>query len=173
VSPIVTQHARPYPETERHDELSAGVPQDRASRRRKPGTGIQKGDRKIPALGGQAHKGTTRTSHRIDSETLPQVYRDRARTFRRLTCSELARTVGGGVCGIIPSLLVKHAAVATALAEMALDAGDTDKAVKYAESSRSHLLFARELCAKDAAARPRVPVDPLAAYRGLPDPEAP
>jgi hypothetical protein len=82
-----------------------------------------------------------------------------------MTCAELARTVGGGTCGIIPSLFVRHAAIATALSEMALDKGDTDRAVKYAEASRMHLMYAREVCAKDAAARPRGPVDPLAAYR--------
>jgi hypothetical protein len=108
-------------------------------------------------MGGKASKGTTRLSHRIDSETLTKTYRARARTLRRVTCSELARTVGGGVCGIIPSLFVKHASVATALSEQALDEGDKDRAVKYAEASRMHLLYARELCAKDADARGKAP----------------
>ena len=165
MSPVSTSHGKPYAEPERHDELSTGIPQDRATRARKPGTGIQKGDRKIPSLGGLAHKGTSRLSHRIDSATLADKYQKRARTFRRMTCAELARTVGGGTCGIIPSLFVKHASVATELSEMALDSGDTDRAVKYAEASRMHLMYAREICAKDAIARPRAPFDPLAAWR--------
>jgi hypothetical protein len=87
-----------------------------------------------------------------------------------MTCSELARTVGGGTCGIIPSLFVKHASVATALSEMALDKGDTDRAVKYAEASRMHLLYARELCAKDAESRKKAPGVLRPGWRHVPDP---
>jgi hypothetical protein len=165
--PTSTSHGRPYIEVERHDELSEGVPASQASagEERRPDGTLAKGARTVPSLGGKATKGSTKLSHRIDSETLSESYRNRARVFRRATCSELARTVGGGVCGIIPSLFVRHAAIATALSEMALDGGDADRAVKFAEASRMHLMYAREICAKDAASRPRVPVDPLAAYR--------
>lgn len=155
--PTSTSHDRPYIEPDRHDELTTGTPAPQVSasdKRRANGT-LQKGAHDVPSRGGATSKGTTRLSHRIDSETLTDVYRKRARTLRKATCAELARTVGGGVCGIIPSLFVKHAAVATALAEQALDEGDKDRAVKYAEASRMHLLYARELCAKDAKERPK------------------
>lgn len=166
--PTSTSHGKPYIEAERHDELSTGVrakPQESARDERTADGRLVPGARTTPSQGGKATKGATRLSHRIDSETLTGTYQKRARTFRRMTCAELARTVGGGTCGIIPSLFVRHAAIATALSEMALDKGDTDRAVKYAEASRMHLMYAREVCAKDAAARPRGPVDPLAAYR--------
>jgi hypothetical protein len=165
--PVSTSHGKPYVEAERHDELSNGIAAPQASARgeRTADGRLRKGARTVPSLGGKATKGSTKLSHRVDSETLPETYRKRARVFRRMTCSELARTVGGGVCGIIPSLFVKHAAVATALAELALDSNDTDRAVRYAEASRMHLMYAREVCAKDAAVRPRAPVDPLAAFR--------
>ena len=175
--PVSRSHDRPYVEPERHDELSTGTPavlQATARAERKAGaTGIPKGARALPALGGRAKKDSTHLSHRIASvATLGEKYLLRARALRRATCAELALTVGGGVCGIIPSLFVKHASVATALSEQALDTGDTDRAVKYAEASRMHLLYARELCAKDAAARPKVWRDPLAAFR-LPQDDEP
>ena len=169
MSPVVQSHGKAYAEPERHDELSEGIPQASATDANKHSTGIQKGERNRPSLGGKATRGSTKLSHRIDSASLPESYRNRARAFRRMTCSELARTVGGGTCGIIPSLFVKHASIATALSELALDNGDTDRAVKYAESSRMHLMYAREVCAKDALARPKVLTDPLAAWRHLPD----
>ncbi len=160
--PTVRSHTKPYQEPERHDELSTGIPVEIAAaellasarnERTHDGRKLAKGARVVPSLGGKATKGATRLSHRIDSATLAEPYRRRARTLRRATCAELARTVGGGHCGIIPSLFVKHASVATALAEQALDEGDKDRAVKFAEASRMHLLYARELCAKDAKAR--------------------
>jgi hypothetical protein len=149
---------RPYIEPDRHDALTNGTPappQASARDEQTPDGRLMKGARKIPSMGGKATKGATHLSHRIDSETLTETYRKRARTLRRVTCAELARTVGAGVCGIIPSLFVKHASVATALAEQSLDEGDRDRAVKYAEASRMHLLYARELCAKDAKERPQ------------------
>ena len=162
MSPVSTSHGKPYAEPERHDELTSGLQapaQADAGAERTAEGRLLPGARTVPSLGGKATKGATKLSHRIDSNTLADTYKKRARTFRRMTCGELARTVGGGICGIIPSLFVKHASVATALSEMALDAGDTDRAVKYAEASRMHLMYARELCAKDALARPRAPVD--------------
>lgn len=155
--PSHRSHDRPYVEPERHDELSTGTPAAPLASARSeqtPDGRLLPGARTIPSMGGKATKGATHLSHRIDSETLTETYRKRARTLRRVTCAELARTVGGGVCGIIPSLFVKHASVATALAEQALDEGDKDRAVKYAEASRMHLLYAREICGKDAQSRP-------------------
>jgi len=172
--PVSTSHGKPYVEAERHDELSEGVPADAqasAGEERTADGKLLPGARTVPSMGGKATKGSTKLSHRIDSLALTETYRNRARTFRRVTCSELARTVGGGVCGIIPSLFVRHASIATALADMALDAGHTDKAVRYAEASRMHLMYAREVCAKDAAARPRAPVDPLAKWRNVAPPK--
>ena len=154
--PTSRSHGRPYVEPERPDELSTGTPavsQASAMGERRADGKLAKGARTVPAMGGRATKESTHLSHRIDSVTLGEIYRRRARTLRRATCTELARTVGGGHCGIIPSLFVKHASIATALSEQALDAGDTDRAIKYAEASRMHLLYARELCVKDAASR--------------------
>lgn len=165
-------HGRLRAEPERADELSDGVPApplEGAKDARRPTGQLLKGASTVPSMGGRARKGRTRLSHRIDTQTIPEPYRKRARALRRAVCRELARTVGGGVCGIIPSLLVKHAAVATALAEQALDENDHARAVKFAEASRIHLVFARETAAKDAAARPREPWDPLGQYMSPPD----
>jgi hypothetical protein len=165
--PTATSHDRPYIEPERHDELSDGTPavvQAEAGAERTADGRLAPGARTVPSLGGLAQKGTTKLSHRIESASLPEPYGRQARALRRATCAELARTVGGGVCGIIPSLFVRHASVATALAAQALDEGDKDRAVKFAEASRMHLLYARELCAKDAAARPKGKHDPLARF---------
>jgi hypothetical protein len=173
--PAQRSHDRPYIEPERHDGLSPGtpaVPQASAGEERTPGGTWQKGARTSQSAGGKAHKDETKLSHRIESASLPEPYGRQARTLRRAMCADLARTVGGGHCGIIPSLFAKHASVATALSAQALDEGDKDRAVKFAEASRMHLLYAREICAKDAAARPRAPVDPLAAWRLPPGEDA-
>ena len=83
-----------------------------------------------------------------------------------MICAELAVTVGGGHVGMMVTVLVKMAAEAVALAECALEAGDVDQHRKMGEAARVHMVFAREICAKDAKARAEggKPHDPLASY---------
>ena len=80
--------------------------------------------------------------------------------FRRVQCAELARTVGGGVCGPGPSSIVASAALALAwsryFSDLAATTGDAELAMRSArlgEVSRQHLLASHELVAREATAR--------------------
>jgi len=166
-------HAFPYVEPERHDELSPGVPapdvvQERAGAERRPDGTLVQGARTVPSMGGKARKGETQLSHRIESAKLRPNSLRRARTLRQALSCEIAATVGGGVCGIAASLFLKFASQKTAAAEEAFAAGDYETHRRESESARMDVLYAREHAAKSAQARPRAPVDPLAAYRNLP-----
>jgi hypothetical protein len=128
--------------------------------------------------GGKRRKGTTRLSHHIDSATLSPESARRARALRRALAGEIAATVGGGVCGVAVSLLVKFAAQKTACAEDAFNAGDLEAFRKLTESARMDVLYAREHAAKAAKSRAdsgwvNPDVDPLAPFRADPDDDEP
>lgn len=161
-------HGRPYQQPDRHDELTDGVPapvQVAASDERRANGTIALGASTVPSMGGKAKKGTTHLSHRIDAPELTSTSLKRARTLRRTLTSEIASTVGGGVCGVAASLLVKFASQKTAAAEEAFERGDYEAHRKLSESARMDLLYAREHAAKEAQARPRAPTDVLAKFR--------
>ena len=145
-----------YVEPPRPDDPMPGVvaeTQADAGQERRPDGTLVKGARTVPSMGGKATKNTTKLSHRITLDKLPEVWAKRARALRRAACAELARDVGGGVCGVVGSSMVKFAAEAMALAEHALEQGDYEQHRKLAESARMHLVYAREHCGKVAAAR--------------------
>jgi hypothetical protein len=120
----------------------------------------------VPAMGGRAHKGRTRMTHEVrDALPVSAPLKRQAKYMRRRTCTELARDVGGGRCGIIASALVKLASEDMALREAALESGDVDVAQRLGVSARGHLLSAREVTAKDAECRPRAPRDMVAENR--------
>jgi hypothetical protein len=160
--PTTVKNGIPYPEPPRSDELREGRPaegtaQSRASQERKAGgRGIPKGATDIPSAGGRARKGSTKLTHEV-REALPvsDKLKRQARFMRRRTCTELARDVGGGSCGIIASALVLIASEDLALRAAALEAGDVELAQKLGVSARGHLLSARDVAAKDAESRPR------------------
>lgn len=168
----------PYPEPPRSDELATGVRADAneqesaSAERKRGGHRIPKGATAIPSAGGKAHKGSTRLTHRV-GEKLPVSPKLRAQavSMRAATCKDLARKVGGGECGVLPSGLVLLASEDMALRRAVLEAEDIPLAEKVALSTklgvsiRGHLLGGREACAKDAESRPRAPVDPLAKWR--------
>jgi hypothetical protein len=163
--PESTSHGFPYVEPPRHDELPAGVPeQARAGDQRRSDGTLEQGASTIPALGGKAHKGKTYLSHRVDSPNLDPKSLKRARNLRNALSRELAASVGGGVCGVAASLFLKFASQKTAAAEEAFQRGDYDMHRKLSESARMDVLYAREHAAKEGAARPKAPVDPLAAW---------
>lgn len=160
------------------DELPAGIPApareelptDRGARGKfAPGNSLA-------GRGGKARNGTTKLAARLGLQALLASsdfaqYQRSAVTFRKAQCSELARTVGGGVCGPGPSSVVASAAWQLAasrfLFERAAASGDTDlmaQASRLADASRQNLLAAHELCAKEAQARGRKPTNPLAGY---------
>jgi hypothetical protein len=167
--PTSTSHGRSYVEPERHDELSPGVPAAPSGTHKRirgrftpgaDGSAVKAG-----AAGGKQHKGSTELSHTISAGTLTPTSVRRARTLRRALSGEIAATVGGGRCGIAASLFIKFAAQKTAAAEEAFAKGDYETHRKLSESARMDVLYAREHAAKEAASRPRAPIDPLARWR--------
>ncbi len=149
------------------DELPAGVPDD--ARPESPSdrgvAGRFAPGNSLAAAGGRARRGTSRLAGRLGLATLPEgdafaPYRRAAATFRRVQCADLARTVGGGVCGPGPSSVVASASLALAwsryLSDEAARTDDPELAMRSArlgETSRQHLLAAHELCAREAQAR--------------------
>lgn len=165
-------HGAAYPEVARVDELPAGVPTPAVTA--SPDDHDERGKfakgNSMARLGGQARKGKTRLAERLGLKSAPDAaafrpYKAAAVSFRRAQCNELARVVGGGVCGPGPSSLVASAALQLAwsryLADKATAEGDADlaiKASKLADASRQNLLAAHELCALEAKARASSPI---------------
>jgi hypothetical protein len=154
-----------------------------AGHERRPDGTFAPGARAAQSAGGKATKGKTRLAAKLGLATLPEgtafaPYRASAATFRRVQCAELAKTVGGGVCGPGPSSIVASAALALAwsryLSDVAATNGDPElalRAVRLGDASRQALLTAFELCAREAEARRKTtgPADPLEAFmRGKP-----
>jgi hypothetical protein len=156
------------------NELPAGVPE--APRQESPGDRGQAGrfapGNSLARRGGAARAGKTRLAERMGLARLPEgsayrPYKAAAVSFRRAQCAELAKTVGGGICGPGPSSMVASAALQLAwsryLADAAAESGDPEmaiKASKLADASRQNLLAAHELCAKEARARSGGATDP-------------
>lgn len=158
--PAYRSHGREYVEPPRADELPDGVKaveQAEASGERTQDGRPAQGARTIPALGGKAHKGKSYLSHQIVAPTLDPANARRARVLRNHLSREIAKSVGGGSCGVAASLFLKFAAQKTAAAEQAYQAGDFDTHRKLSESARMDILYAREHAAKEAEARPRDP----------------
>jgi hypothetical protein len=149
------------------DELPAGVPvaAHQESPRDRGKAGRFAPGNTLSRAGGLAKRGTSRLTNRLGLSNLSAgdafaPYRKSASTFRRVQCAELARTVGGGVCGPGPCSVVASAALALAwsrfLSDEAARTGDPDLALRSSrlgETSRQHLLAAHELCAREALAR--------------------
>ncbi|GAC1575143.1 MAG: hypothetical protein NVS3B20_24920 [Polyangiales bacterium] len=88
------------------DELPAGLPGE--ARNESPGDRGALGKfapgNSLARLGGAARKGKTRLADRLGLRSLPPgasfaPYKASAVSFRRAQCTELARNVGGGICG--------------------------------------------------------------------------
>jgi hypothetical protein len=154
-------------ETAPVDELPEGVPDDArsASPRDRGAAGRFAAGNTLARQGGRAKRGKSRLTARLGLAELPDdstfaPYRRAAATFRRVQCSELARSIGGGVCGPAPSSIVASAALALAwsrwTSDQAAATGDPDlaaKALRMADTSRQMLLTAHELAAREAKAR--------------------
>ena len=164
------------------NELPVGLQaplQGEARSERTPDGRWAPGARTAQVAGGAAKRGKSRLTARLGLLALPEdstfaPYRRAASTFRRVQCTELARTVGGGVCGPGPSSVVASAALALAwsryFSDKAAATGDPELAMRSArlgETSRQHLLAAHELCAREAASRQGAPVDPMARIRAM------
>lgn len=155
-------------ETPPPDELSLGVqapPQASARGERRANGTFAPGARTVQSSGGRATRGKTRLAAKLGLNQLPPdasfaEYRRAAVTFRRVQCAELARTVGGGVCGPAPSSIVASAALALSwsryFSDIAAVTGDADmaaRAVMFADKSRQMLLTGHDLCAREALSR--------------------
>lgn len=163
------------------DELPLGVqgePVENARGERRPDGTFAPGARTMQAAGGHATKGKSRLAARLGLRVLSAdapfaPYSRSASVFRRAQCAELARTVGGGMCGPAPSSIVASAALMLAwsryFSDVAATNGDPDlvvKAARLADQSRQALLTAHELAAREAESRQsRTPNSPLAALR--------
>jgi hypothetical protein len=166
-------------ETAPADELPIGVQAtlqaEARGERRADGT-FAPGARTVQSAGGRAKRGKARLTVRLGLGALPTgnafgPYRRAASTFRRVQCAELARSVGGGVCGPAPSSIVASAALALAwsrfFSDQAALTGDPElavRALRAADASRQALLTAHELCAREAQSRPST-TNPLEALR--------
>lgn len=69
----------------------------------------------------------------------------------------LAQTVGGGVCGTGPAIIVASAALQIAGSRFAFAQGDLITGSRLADAARANLISAQDLCAREAKARPRPP----------------
>lgn len=153
------------------DELPSGMPADADADSRTAtaeGGRFTRGNRRS-VLGGRAKRGKSRLTARLGLASLPDgtafaPYRRAAATFRRVQCSELAKTVGGGVCGPGPSSVVASAALALAC-----------RATFPTGPPRRAILSSR--CARPVLARRRanifLPPTSFAPARPKPDPRPP
>lgn len=155
------------------DELPAGVPAEARveSPRDRGEAGRFAPGNALARAGGHARKGKTRLADRLGLRALAVgadfgPYKASAVSFRRAQCAELARNVGGGVCGPAPSSFVASAALQLAwsryFSDKAAETGDPDLALhasRLSNDSRQNLLAAHELCALEAKARPAGPAE--------------
>lgn len=135
------------------------------------------GARTAQSAGGASSRETTALARRLrvggvvaDERFKP--FLKAASAFRRHHVTTLARTVGGGRCGAAPASIVASASLQLAASRFAFEVlGDMALGSRLADASRQNLLAAHELCAKEAAARPKH--DPLAAIRKRIGPKEP
>ena len=160
-------HGTPRPQVARLDEMPKGVPG--SAHEERPEDRARKGafapGNTLASLGGKARKNQTRLADRLGIATLAatsafQPYKRAAATFRKHQACELARNVGGGICGAGPSSLVATAALQLAwsryLSDLAAETFDPSMAIqasRLGDASRQSLLAAHELCALEAKAR--------------------
>ncbi len=160
------------------DELPAPIPADPVPvLRRKNGTVADSASAKaLGARGGPARVARARLVSALglvdlDAQAPFAPYRTAGDAFVESHLAELARQAGGEV-GPGPSSIVASAAVQLTasrfFSDKAATTGDASLfalASSLANASRQNLLAAYELAVREAEARPRGPVDPLAAYR--------
>lgn len=142
----------------------------------------------LATAGGKAKSGKTKLATKLGlrgklpDDSAQRPYRASAETFRRVTSSSIAATFGAGVCGPIPSSMTASGSLALCWSRYYLDlaalAAESDPVkaaafvelgMKLAEQSAKFVRWAQEIASNEAQARPRAPVDPLAAFR-LPPP---
>lgn len=113
-----------------------------------------------------------------DSEAFAP-YRRSAQAFRRHHCKAIAAAAGGH-CGTGPSSMIASGALQLAASRYMFerasrtgDPADFKAASSLANDSRQNLLAAWELAIREAQARPKAPVDPLARWMPTTTPTEP
>jgi len=168
--PVHRSHGRPRVDVPRLDELPEGIPEEAG---RAPAAERDASGRFLPGntsskKGGRRKSGSLTLARKLGlskgEESALAPYLRHADAWRRHHVNDLATTVGGGHCGAGPSSIVATAARQLAssmfLFDLAVDTDSQDpdlfaRASKLGSDSRSSLLAAHELCAKEAASRPR------------------
>jgi hypothetical protein len=168
------------------DEQSQPVPADAPSlagvTRRQNGTvDSSKAAKALGTLGGKVKARRVRLARSLglnevdaSSEAFAP-YKRSASAFRKHHCKAIADQAGGH-CGTGPSSIAASASLQLAASRFLFDRAsrtgdpaDFITASRLANDSRQNLLAAYELAVREAQARPRAPVDPIAAFR-LPNP---
>lgn len=127
------------------------------------------GARTAQSAGGATSRDITRLGRRLTlgktlSDPRFEPYAKAATAFRKQHVTTLARNVGGGHCGAAPSSIVASAALQLAASRFAFEVlGDFTLGSRLADASRQNLLAAHELCAREAASRPKA--DPMSKLR--------
>lgn len=150
------------------DELPAGVPAATSPvDRREDGTLTPGGARELGRRGGIAAAERRRFAAQLaDQLGMAEVgpalapYTDAAREFATAHLADLAQSVGGGRVGPGPASMIQSAALALAASRylyargsVAGDAKLLGQAAQLADKSRTALLTAHELAAREAQAR--------------------
>jgi hypothetical protein len=165
---LVIEHAPP-------DELPAGTPAAPSSpvERRSDGTVTPEGARALGRQGGIGAAERRRYASQL-ADTLGMgevgpglvLYVDAAREFAEVHLHDLAQSVGGGRVGPGVASMVQSAALALAASRAMYAEGSRTgdhrllgQAAQLADKSRTSLLTAHELAAREAAARPPKPED--------------
>lgn len=155
-------------ETAPADELPAGLPAAPSGpvQRRPDGTLTPEGARVLGRYGGAEAARRRRLAASLadtcgiaDVGDALQVYVEHAAEFAAAQLAQLAETVGGGMVGPGPSSIVQSAALALAASRYLYAVGSRTgdpkllgQAATLADKSRTSLLTAHELCAREAVA---------------------
>lgn len=168
--PVERSQGQPRPLVPRPDELPAGVQATEQAEAREERTERgtwTKGARTAQSKGGRALKNRTALSHQAGLDpiltlTAFRPYLAQAKPFAKAEASAIARTVGGGELGPGPASIVVSASLQLAASRYWFDQGAAtgdpkafETASRLADASRSNLLSAREMAAKEAKARPK------------------
>lgn len=170
--PIQSSQGKPRPMPPRADELPDGVPAPARPAPERDAAGrfiAGPGQRALARKGGEAKAEAAQLAkllglRAVDESHAYAPYARLAREFRDHHMAELAATVGGGKVGPGPASVVSTAALQLAasryLADLGAEQGDAKlllDASRLGDASRTNLLSAHELCAREAKARADAP----------------
>lgn len=167
--PVQRSQGQVRAQAPRADELPEGVQANEQAEARgertERGTWT-KGARTAQSKGGRALKNRTALSHQAGLDPILTLetfkpYLAQAKPFAKAEIGAIARSLGGGELGPGPSSVVVSASLQLAASRYWFDQGAAtgdpkafETASRLADASRSNLLSAREMAAKEAKSRP-------------------